>query len=91
MKAWRLDAPNVNLRREMGSKEPTARVQMRAKQVVKTAPNASNWLLAGLLGHGGYNAVSYVPDYDTEVIPPTEGMARKASRYIRNLRKPFGV
>lgn len=50
MKAWRLDAVNVNARRLAGSKEPTARVQKARRMVsAKLSTNASTWLLDGLL------------------------------------------
>lgn len=88
MKAWRLDAPNVNLRREMGSREPTARVQKVQRQLVaKLAPSySSNWLTSALLQRAGIT--------QGEPLSPvlqTEGFAELARRMYRKSKQFFGV
>lgn len=76
MKAWRLEAQAINARREAGSKEPTARVQknirMSAERMTKTA---GNFLLNGLLIHGGYATPHPYVKAD-DMVYETEGKAR---------------
>lgn len=80
-KAWRNEnAAKINARKAAGSKEPSARVQKDNR--IKIASNASNWLLEGLMGHAGYNAVGF-GKLGKEYIPPTEGMAQRLSKSIR--------
>ena len=88
MKAWRLDAPNVNLRRAMGSKEPTARVQKVQRQLAaKLSPShSSNWLLAGLMQRAGL-----IQGEALSPVPHTEGFAKRVARMYRKTKKFLGV
>jgi hypothetical protein len=88
MKAWRLDAPNVNLRREIGSKEPSARVQKVQRQLAaKLAPAPStNWLLAGLMQRAGI-----IQGGPLSPVPQTEGFAKRVARMYRKTKKFLGV
>lgn len=53
MKAWRLEANEINARRNEGSKEPSARVQKVQRQASPKVKGEGNWLLAGLLVREG--------------------------------------
>lgn len=59
MKAWRLEASEINARRKDGSKEPTARVQ-KVQRGQQRAIKGSTWLLDGLLIRAGI--INPLPD-----------------------------
>ena len=81
-KAWRNEsARKINERRAAGSKEGTARQQMRVTRSLTQVKTAGNWLLDGLLVRGGYVPVG-IPSTETHV-PVTEGMAKRIMRTIR--------
>lgn len=88
MKAWRLAAHNVNLRREMGSKEPSARVQKVQGQLAdKLAPgHSTNWLLAGLMQRAGI-----IQGEPVSPVPQTEGFAKRVARMYRKSKLFLGV
>lgn len=62
MKAWRIEAEVINKRRNEGSKEPSARVQMQQRKALSKMykpAGSGNWLLDGMLLRGGFKAAVY--------------------------------
>lgn len=85
-KAWRNEAAaKINARREAGSKEPSARVQMHLRNR-DTTKGAGNWLLAGLLIRAGIQGdmpFTLKPHLYEPYVPATEGFAKRLSKAMR--------
>lgn len=86
MKAWRLEAVQINVRRKAGSKAPKSRVQMHQRDK-GVSRGCSNWLLDGLLLHAGFKAAVY-DDHQESLrhIPVTQGYLNR----LRSLLKAAG-